>query len=100
MTREETLDRAKTEEQALFSKAVPNLFNGGVLVRTQGFEDGVHVRIDPGRAPISAQGTRPGIAVFTLTLASSADAGGAHLEAFGRSPMRKTLRNRRKNPNA
>lgn len=99
MTCKKTLDRAETEEQALFGKVVPNLFNGGVLVRPQGIEDGVHVCIDPGGAPIPAQGTGLGIALFTFTLAPSADAGWAHLEAFGRRPVRKTLRNSRKNPN-
>lgn len=39
VTGKETLDRAQAEEQPLFGKATPHLFDGRILVRPQGFED-------------------------------------------------------------
>lgn len=64
MTRKEAVDRAEAEEEPLFSKAMTNVFDGRLPVRTQGFEDGVHVCVYPGRASISTQCTTPGIAPF------------------------------------
>ena len=87
MARKEPMDRTEAEEKALFGKAVPNVFNGRILVRPQGFEDGIRVCIDPGGAPISTKSARPGIALFTLSLAPTADAGRADPKTLSRSPM-------------
>ena len=96
MACEEPLDRAEAEEQTLFGKAMPDLFDRRIPVWPQGFEDGVPMGIDPGRAPISTQGARPGVTLFALTLAPATDAGCAHLETLSRCPMRQALGNRRK----
>ena len=88
VARKKALDRAKTKEQTLFGKALPDFFDSCVFVWPESFEDDALVGINAGRAPVSAERTRPSITLLAFTLAPATDTGRAHPETFGCSPMR------------
>ena len=74
MPREEALDAAEAEGQALLRKSQAHLLYRGVLGRAQRRQHGIMVSFDAARAPVTAQSLGTRFAFFTFSLPPAADA--------------------------
>jgi hypothetical protein len=87
MTREEALDAAEAEGQALLGKNETHFLYRGVLGWTQRRQHGIVVSFDAARAAVTAQGLRTRFAIFPFPLPPSADARRADTKALASFAM-------------
>jgi hypothetical protein len=99
VAREEALDRAEAEDQALRGEIAANLLDGGVPIGAERRQHGGVVSFDASRATVAAQRLRTGVALFALAGSPTADAGGADAEPLPSFPVRRACMNRCKNTN-
>jgi hypothetical protein len=80
VTGEETLDRAVAKDEPLRRKACSHLLEGGVAIWSKRRHHDFMMGLDPIRASVTAERFGAWIALFTLKLAPTADAGSTHPE--------------------
>ena len=84
VTLKEALDGAVAEPMAPIGQRLAQLLDGDVGRLRQHGQDQLLVRLDACRAPVAAQGLRPGIALLALQSPPAADARGADAKPFAR----------------
>jgi hypothetical protein len=99
VAREETLDRAEAEDEALLRQACANLLDRGVPTWSKRRHHRFMMGLDPIRAPVAAQRLGAWIALIAVPLAPTADAGSAHPKTVGSLAMRRARRHSPQNPN-
>jgi len=99
VAREEALDRAEAEDEALLRQARADFLDRGVPAWAERGHHRIVVRLDLARTPVAAKPPGARIALFTLPLAPAADARRAHSKTFGGLAMRRACRHSPQNPN-
>jgi len=99
VAREEALDRAEAEAEALRGQRAAHLLNGRVAIGSERRHDDFVAGFDALRPTVAAQRLGTRVALLALTRAPTAHARGADAEPLGGLAMRRPGMNRRQNPN-